>query len=77
MCLPFSFDTRVQALYLTGCLEKCLSRAPGDVPAGVAGQGVQPQQCRVHDQDQRAQAHVAPLAAGFLNATTASAVRIS
>jgi len=28
MCRVFSFDTKVQARYRTGCAEKCLSRPP-------------------------------------------------
>src|ERR1051326_7124076 len=45
-----------------GVLGEVLEAAAHDVPAGVAGGGVQPQEGGVGDQYQRADAHVAPLA---------------
>src|SRR5215210_4129896 len=43
-------------------LREVVEPAADDVPARVAGQRVEPQQGRVGEEDERAEAHVAPLA---------------
>src|SRR5664279_1099988 len=45
-----------------GVTREMLELAAHDVPAGMAGQGVQPDQCGVDQQDDGAEANVAPLA---------------